>query len=103
MSDFLETRARRAYELGRLRWSLRVAPFILAAAAAAVAGGRPIEGRGFLCAALLSIAAGLGFAGGSGGPAWVSGRLARRAAVLLALSLRTLWPIWIRPRSLSYC
>ena len=37
----LQARARRAYELGRLLAALRLAPFVLAAAVAAIACGRP--------------------------------------------------------------
>ena len=39
----LQVRARRAYEVGRLRWSLRFAPAVAAAFVAAVACGRPFD------------------------------------------------------------
>src|SRR5258708_24928635 len=75
----LEVRARRAYELGRLRRSLRVAPFVLIAAGAAMASGRPLGSSCALAVGILALAAGLGFAGGGAGRA-VLPRLARGRA-----------------------
>jgi hypothetical protein len=104
MSDLvLETRARRAYELGRLRWSLRIVPFVLAAAGAALAGGRPLAESGALCLTLLPLAVGLGFAGGSMGRAVVPGLKAGSFALALPLLVRTLGHACIGPACIPYC
>ncbi|HEX9578856.1 MAG TPA: hypothetical protein VF993_13975, partial [Myxococcales bacterium] len=104
MSDLvLETRARRAYELGRLRWSLRVAPFILVASAAVVACGRPLGDSGAICLSLLLLAAGLGFAGGSAGRAVVPGLAAGTVALVLPLLVRTLGHVCFGPACMPYC
>src|SRR5439155_540588 len=68
----LEVRARRAYELGRLRAALRVAPFVLAGAAAAVA------------VAALTGALGCTIAGVAGVLGMLAGTVAAGAPVLVA-------------------
>ena len=102
MSD-LETRARRAYELGRLRWSLRFAPFALAAGAVAVACGRPLGLSGVLSAALLSLAVGLAFRGGSAGRAVMPGLLAGAAAMAMPLLLATVGHSLFGASCMAFC
>ena len=84
----LAARARRAYELGRLRSSLRVGPPVVAAFAAAIACGRPLG----LCAALagssLLLAFGLSFAGGEAGRAVRPGLAAGGFGLALPLTVR---------------
>ena len=81
----LETRARRAYELGRLRWSLRIAPFVLLAAGAAWACGRPAPLVIALGVALLPLVVGLSFAGGPAGNAVIPGLFGGTVALALPL------------------
>jgi hypothetical protein len=86
----LQSRARRAYELGRLRAALRVAPFILLAAGASIACGRPVALSCALCAAIVALAAGLGFTGGSFGRAVLPGLAGGSAALAMPLLVHTL-------------
>jgi hypothetical protein len=104
MSDLvLETRARRAYELGRLRWALRIAPFVLAATAAVIALGRPIDLSCALCAALLPLSVGLAFRGGSAGHAVVPGLLAGSVALAMPLLVQTLGHVCLGPSCMEFC
>jgi len=85
----LEMRARRAYELGRLRAALRVAPFVLAAAAAAVACGRPLALTSALAGTLLVVCVGGSYAGGPGGRGIVPGLIAGAAPLAMPLLMAT--------------
>jgi hypothetical protein len=86
----LPSLARRAYELGRLRWALRFALPVLAAMGAALACGRPAGICYALAAALLPLAVGLPFAGGSAGRAVPSGLMAGGLAMVTPLLVGTL-------------
>ena len=99
----LLSRARRAYEAGRLRWALRVAPFVLLAAGASLVCGRPLALTCWLSCALLPLAVGLGFAGGSAGRAVVPGLLAGSAALALPLLVRTVGNACIGPSCMELC
>jgi hypothetical protein len=85
----LETRARRAYELGRLRSSLRLAPFVLAAGTAAIAAGRPAVLTCTLCGLLLALVAVLSWRGGPMGRAVTPGLVAGSAALAMPLLMAT--------------
>lgn len=85
----LEMRARRAYELGRLRSALRYAPFVLAAAAAAVAAGRPLAWTGALAGALFLLVTFLSSRGGVSGSAVSPGLVAGSAALAMPLLMAT--------------
>jgi hypothetical protein len=85
----LEARARRAYEWGRLRSSLRLAPLILAAAAAALACGRPLSSICALAGLLLPLSLGLSIAGGAGGRAVMPGLVAGTVALACPVLLHT--------------
>jgi hypothetical protein len=99
----LETRARRAYELGRLRWSLRFGLFALAAGAAAVACGRPLELSCVLCAALLPLVVVFAFRGGSAGRAVMPGLLAGAAAMAMPLLLSTVGHSLFGVSCMAFC
>jgi hypothetical protein len=85
----LEARARRAYELGRLRAALRLAPFVVAAAAAAVVCGRPLATTCALALPLLLLSLGLAYAGGPAGRAVVPGLLGGAGALAAPLLMAT--------------
>ena len=85
----LEARARRAYELGRLRAALRLAPLVLAAAGAAIVCGRPFPMTCALAVALLLLSVGLAYAGGSAGRAVYPGLLAGAAPLAAPLLMAT--------------
>ena len=85
----LQARARRAYEWGRLRWSLRLVPLVALAAGAAAACGRPAGLCCALGAAVAGLAVGLSWAGGSGGRAVAPGLIAGVCALALPLAMRT--------------
>jgi hypothetical protein len=85
----LEARARRAYELGRLRAALRLAPLVLAAAGAAIVCGRPLPMTCALAVALLLLSVGLAYAGGSAGRAVYPGLLAGAAPLAAPLLMAT--------------
>ncbi len=99
----LEVRARRAYELGRLRRSLRVAPFVLIAAGAAMASGRPLGSSCALAVGILALAAGLGFAGGGAGRAVLPGLAGGSAALAMPLLVGTVGFACIGPACMSFC
>src|SRR5882672_6390491 len=99
----LEGRSRRAYEWGRLRWSLRLAPFVLIAAGAALACGRPLDLTCALTVALLSLAVGLSFTGGSAGNAVIPGLLGGGVALVLPLLVGTFGHFCLGPSCMSYC
>jgi len=99
----LEGRARRAYEWGRLRWSLRLAPFVLAAAGTAFACGRPFDLTGALTIGLLPLAVGLSFAGGSAGNAVIPGLLGGSVALALPLLVGTVGHFCLGPSCMSFC
>ncbi len=88
--EVLLARARRSYELARLRVALRVAPFVLAAAGAAVACGRPLALSCALGGAAVALAVGLGFAGGGAGRAVLPGLAGGGAALAMPLLVHTL-------------
>lgn len=99
----LRSLARRAYELGRLRWSLRLATVVLTAAAVAVACGRPL---GLTCAiffALAPLVVGLTFAGGSAGRGVVPGLLGGSVALALPLLVGTLGHVCLGPSCMTLC
>ena len=85
----LEARARRAYEMGRLRSGLRFAPFVLAAGAAALASGRPFPLVAALTGALLALALGFSSMGGAAARAVTPGLLAGAAALAMPLLMAT--------------
>jgi hypothetical protein len=99
----LEARARRAYEMGRLRSALRLAPFVALAAAAAVACGRPLTLACALAGVLLPLTVGLSFAGGAAGRAVVPGLLAGGAALVMPLLVATVGHACIGPACMSLC
>ena len=99
----LHSRARRAYELGRLRTALRVAPFVLLALAAALLCGRPLDVCSALCAVLLPLSVGLVFLGGSAGRAVRPGLLAGFAALALPLLVRTAGHACMGPACMILC
>ena len=99
----LELRARRAYELGRLRWSLRFAPAVMAAAAAAVAAGRPAAVSCAFGAALLPLVVALAYAGGSVGRAVVPGLESGAAALAMPLLVGTLGRACFGPACMFLC
>lgn len=81
----LLARARRAYEFGRLWSALRLAPVVLAAAALALASGRPAPLTGAVTCVLLVLTVGLHFRGGIAGRAVVPGLVAGAAALAMPL------------------
>ncbi|HZX97823.1 MAG TPA: hypothetical protein VFE90_25120 [Myxococcales bacterium] len=93
----LETRARRAYELGRLRRALRLVPLVLAGAAAALACGRSLSLTCALCAVLLALAVGLSHAGGSPGRAVIPGLLAGALALAFPVLLHVFGDACVGP------
>ena len=99
----LEARARRAYETGRLRWSLRPAAPILAAAAVAIACGRPAGLSIALAAALLPLAVGLSFAGGPAGRAVRPGLLAGTFPFAMPLLVQTAGHLCLGDQCMSFC
>jgi hypothetical protein len=103
VSAALASRARRAYEWGRLRWSLRFAPFVLVAAGAALACGRPLDLTCALSCALLPLAVGLTFAGGSAGRGVLPGLLGGSVALALPLLVRTLGHACFGPSCMALC
>lgn len=97
------SRARRAYEVGRLRWALRFALPVLAAAGAALAGGRPPLLCFALVAALLPLAVGLSYAGGGAGRAVPSGLVAGGMAMAMPLLTQTVGHLCASDACLSLC
>jgi len=85
----LLARARRAYELGRLRSALRMAPFALAAALVALTAGRPPALTAALTCVLLALAIGFLYRGGIAGRAVGPGLLAGTAALAMPLLMAT--------------
>ena len=85
----LETRARRAYEMGRLRHAARLAPFVVVAGGAALACGRPLLPTAVLTCVLLPLCVGVSFAGGPAGRGVVPGLLAGAAALAMPLLIST--------------
>lgn len=81
----LLSRARRAYELGRLRSALRVAPFALAAAAVALAAGRPAALTAALTCGVLALTVGSLYRGGFAARAVGPGLLAGAAALAMPM------------------
>ncbi|HTO97545.1 MAG TPA: hypothetical protein VMK66_10920, partial [Myxococcales bacterium] len=98
----LEARARRAYELGRLRWALRSAPLALAAGAAALACGRPLALTCGLTFALLVLSTALAFAGGPAGRAVGPGLAAGFLALAMPLLMATLGHACFGPECMRY-
>ncbi|TMA26280.1 MAG: hypothetical protein E6J78_14065 [Deltaproteobacteria bacterium] len=104
MNDLvLERRARRAYELGRLRSALRLAPFVLAAAAVAVACGRPAGLSCALGAMLLPLTVALAFRGGGAGRGVVPGLLAGTVALAMPLLVQIVGHACIGPACMALC
>ena len=99
----LEARARRAYELGRFRRAARLAPFVLLAAGAAVACGRPLPLTALIAGALLPICVGLAFAGGPAGRGVVPGLLAGSAALAMPLLVMTVGHACLGDSCMSLC
>jgi hypothetical protein len=99
----LEVRARRAYEMGRLRAALRVAPFVLAAAAAAVACGRPAILTGVLASTLLVLCIGVSCAGGPGGRGVMPGLVAGAAPLGMPLLMATVGHACFGPACMALC
>jgi hypothetical protein len=99
----LQSRARRAYEWGRLRWSLRLAPFVLVAAGAALSCGRPLDLTCALSFALLPLAVGLTFAGGSAGRGVLPGLVGGSVALALPLLVRTVGHLCLGPACMAFC
>ena len=99
----LQFRARRAYELGRLRWSLRLAPAVIAAAAVSIAAGRPAGMSCAFGAVLLPLAVALAYAGGSAGRAVVPGLKSGAAALAMPLLVGTLGHACFGPACMLLC
>jgi hypothetical protein len=99
----LERRARRAYEMGRLRSALRLAPFVVLATGAAVATGRPPALALTLGGILLPLSLGLSFAGGSPGRAVLPGLLAGGAALVMPLLVATVGHACFGPACMPFC
>lgn len=97
----LWSRARLAYELGRLRASLRVAPFVVAMAAVALACGRPLPLITAVGGVLLALAVGLSFFGGVGARAVVPGLLAGAVALAPPLLLHVIGHACIGPSCMT--
>ncbi|OLC74630.1 MAG: hypothetical protein AUH83_09450 [Deltaproteobacteria bacterium 13_1_40CM_4_68_19] len=97
----LQARARRAYELGRLLAALRLAPFVLAAAVAAIACGRPFPVTCALALPLLLLSVGLAYAGGPAGRAVVPGLLAGAGALAAPLLMATVGHACFGPACMS--
>jgi len=102
-AEALEVRARRAYELGRLRAALRVAPFVVAAAIAAIACGRPAAPTYALAGALLVFCVGVSYAGGPGGRGVVPGLVAGAAPLGMPLLMATVGHACFGPACMSLC
>jgi hypothetical protein len=85
----LEQRARRAYELGRIRSAIRVTPFIAAGAAVAILCGRPLALTAAVGSALLVLCVVLADAGGAAGRAVWSGLMAGVAPLAMPLFMIT--------------
>jgi len=85
----LESRARRAYEMGRLRHAAKLAPFVIAAGGAAIACGRPLLTTAVLLGLLLPLCVALSFAGGPAGRGVVPGLLAGAPALAAPLLIST--------------
>jgi hypothetical protein len=103
IETLLKLRARRAYELGRLRWSLRFAPGVIAAAAAAVAAGRPAPVSCAFAAVLLPLVVALAYAGGSVGRAVIPGLESGAAALAMPLLVGTLGRACFGPACMFLC
>ncbi|MFL5310730.1 MAG: hypothetical protein ACJ79H_09800 [Myxococcales bacterium] len=99
----LRDRARRAYELGRVRVATRAAGAALLIAATAVALGRPLDVTALLCAALLVLAGALAFRGGASGRAAWLGLSAGSAAMLLPIGLMTAGCAVFGPGCMRFC
>ena len=99
----LEARAKRAYELGRLRDASRLALFVLAAAGAALACGRPLSVTLALAAVLLPLCVGLAFAGGVAARAVVPGLLGGGAALAMPLLIATVGHACFGDSCMSLC
>jgi len=99
----LERRARRAYELGRLRSALRLLPFVVLATVAALASGRPITLALPIGGALLALCLGLSFAGRAPGRAVVPGLLAGGAALVMPLLVATVGHACFGPACMPFC
>lgn len=99
----VEVRARRAYEWGRLRWSLRVLPLLAVAGAVALACGRPAGLCCALLAALAPLAIGLSFAGGRAGQAVGPGLAAGSFALALPLAVRTIGHVCAGDACMALC
>jgi hypothetical protein len=97
----LFSRARVAYELGRLRGSLRVAPYVVAMAAVAFACGRPLPLIAGLGGLLLALAVALSFVGGVAGRAVVPGLLAGAVALAPPLLLHVVGHACIGPSCMT--
>ncbi len=98
----LFARARVAYELGRLRGSLRLAPFVVALAAVALACGRPLSLVATLAGVLLAAGVGLSFAGGATGRAVVPGLLAGAVALTPPLLLHVVGHACAGPSCMTF-
>jgi len=85
----LEQRARRAYELGRLRLALRLLPFVAAGTAVAILCGRPPAPTLALGGALLALSVLLVHAGGGAGRGVVPGLIAGAAPLAMPLLMIT--------------
>lgn len=97
----LLARARRAYELGRVRAALRIAPLVFAAAAAALACGRPPFSTCALAGLLLTLALGLSIAGGAGGHAVMPGLVAGTVALACPVLLHTVGHACLGPSCMT--
>lgn len=102
-TEMLKLEARRAYEIGRVRAALRVAPIVLLAAAAAALCGRPLGLTCALGALVLSLAVGLGWRGGAGGRAVPAGILAGIAAFALPIAVQTIGHLCLGDACMVLC
>ena len=99
----LRLRARRAYELGRLRWSLRPAPMVAVAFVAAVACGRPLDLCCLLGASALLLSVGFSYVGGEAGRAVLPGLAGGALALALPLASRPIGHACMGDACLSLC
>ncbi|MGE5048433.1 MAG: hypothetical protein ACM3PC_07710 [Deltaproteobacteria bacterium] len=97
----LEARARRAYEWGRVRASLRLAPVVFAGAAAALACGRPLWSTCAVAGVLLPLALGLSIGGGTGGRAVIPGLVAGTVALACPVLMHTVGHACLGPACMT--
>ncbi len=102
-SSELLPRARRAYELGRLRWALRLLPWAICAMVIAYALGRPAPLCFSIGSALILLLLWLGVSGGGAGRGASAGLLAGAVPLALPLLVRSLGHLCLGPSCMILC